>query len=414
MPRSSSVLSPEPGSPLAGDKDGRRGLGLWCGAHVLVDSQLTVVPLALPVLSQAGRLSVGQGALVASAFTLTALALQPVFGKLADRGDPRWLLAGGGLWSGLWLATVSLPLPVPALVACAGVGGLGVAAFHPAAASRVRAMGSARAGRRMGLFLAAGNLGWALPGLYVPVLTSRFGPGGLAACVAVGLAASALTLGAHRATKDSAPATPAATPTPARRALPRRVSPVLVALVIVVALRSAANFGALTVLPLWLGGRGWTQSTAALLVSMFTVAGVAGGLAGGVVSDTHGRRVVTCSSLAVAGTAFALLTWSGGALAPIWLLVAGAALLASFPVTLLAAQDALPGSAAAAAGLVLGLAVGIGSVGAALVGWTVDRAGGDTAVGLLAGLTLAAAAISLIGMRAPARICPDHQPGGTS
>jgi len=70
----------------------------------------------------------------------------------------------------------------------------------------------------------------------------------------------------------------------------------------------------------------------------------------------------------------------------LWVLAAasGAALLASFSVTIVLAQEMLPRNLGLASGLILGLGFGMGGLGAAVSGWIADMIGLYKTVWILA------------------------------
>lgn len=380
----------------------RGPFALLCLAHMVNDAYLNVIPFLLPPRVAAGRLGLGEGAALAAAFLFTAFALQPLIGHWGGGERGRRAFALGPAWAAGSLALLALPLPFPALLAAAGLAGAGVAAFHPHASALVHRLGAAGRGRRMAVFLAAGNLGWAVAPLGLPRLEGGSWTGAIALPgAAAGLALAAVFLrpaaaGAATAVTDDTPP-----PRPARPALASGISAVGL-IVLIVALRSWSNFGLLTLLPSFLAQRGLDAGTAGRLVAVFTLAGVAGGLAGGALSDRWGRRRVTGASLALAAAFLAAIP--GVAAAPafrgapgeaaVLLALGGAALLASFPVTLVAAQEVLAENPALAAGLLLGLAVGLGSLGVAAAGRLAEAWGAVSALWALAAAPLAAALLS--------------------
>jgi len=77
--------------------------------HLVVDMLGSQLALLAAFLSQALSLTnVGIGMVVAG-YRLSSALTQPVFGWLADRVGPRWLVAGGLLWTAgfISLAVVS-------------------------------------------------------------------------------------------------------------------------------------------------------------------------------------------------------------------------------------------------------------------------------------------------------------------
>ncbi|MBW1803894.1 MAG: MFS transporter, partial [Deltaproteobacteria bacterium] len=108
------------------------------------------------------------------------------------------------------------------------------------------------------------------------------------------------------------------------------------------------------------------------------------GLYGGHASDRVGRRsVIVWSSLLYPILASSLILSNGFW---IWFFAAisGAALLASFSVTVVLTQEMLPRHLGLASGLILGLGFGTGGIGSALSGYLADVFGLTQTVWILA------------------------------
>jgi FSR family fosmidomycin resistance protein-like MFS transporter len=116
---------------------------------------------------------------------------------------------------------------------------------------------------------------------------------------------------------------------------------------------------------------------------VFLFFGALGGMLGGYLSDRVGRQQVIAVSLLTFPLLMAAALATSGP--PRWILlaVAGMALLASFSVTVVFAQELLPQHLGLASGLTLGLAFGAGGLGVAMSGVMADLLGLHTSVWIL-------------------------------
>jgi len=146
-------------------------------------------------------------------------------------------------------------------------------------------------------------------------------------------------------------------------------------------------------LPEWLRGNGQSLAVAGAALTLFMVAVSIGSLFGGALSDRFGRLPVIGVSLALMSAGHWLLLHSAGAPQMAAVLLIGLMIGASFPVTIVLAQEAWPGSVGFASAMVMGL----GWLPAGLGAWAVGRiADGSTLTDGLRSLTLA----PLVGLAA--------------
>lgn len=358
-------------------------------AHLLNDWYMNYTQTLLPFLVAAG-LGVSRGAFLISAFTITSSLLQPVSGYLVDQKNQRWMVYAGTLWMAALLSLVGVLKNYPLTVLAVTLAGLGTAAFHPQASAMVTAVSGNRKGFFQALFVAAGNVGWALtPLMVVPFVQSR-GLEMTPLFVLPGVAVAVLLwFTAPRVPAGSRPAPPPLWP-----AL-RSSWAELTRVVSVVAFRSLAYFGLVTFLPLYLQHQSVSLLTGSRLLFLMLFAGAVGGLAGGFISDLWGRKVVIVVSLLAASPLFYLFLGTSGPLSYLLLALAGACLLASFSVTIVVAQEVISKNAAMASGLMLGFGIGIGGLGVGLVGLLAERLGIVYVIHLLIWLPLLAGLLGL-------------------
>jgi MFS transporter, FSR family, fosmidomycin resistance protein len=169
----------------------------------------------------------------------------------------------------------------------------------------------------------------------------------------------------------------------------------------VIAIRSLAYTGILTLLPLYLKSENLSNITASHLVTLMLASGAVGGVIGGFISDRYGRKRLIVGSLLLSTPFFFGFFLGTGVLSTISLAIAGAALLSSFSVTVVAAQEAIPNNKALAAGLSMGLAGGLGALAAVFLGRIADIWGLPVAIQVIFVLPIFAAFIGLLMKRRP-------------
>jgi FSR family fosmidomycin resistance protein-like MFS transporter len=168
----------------------------------------------------------------------------------------------------------------------------------------------------------------------------------------------------------------------------------LIAVCLIVTLRSWVYLSLITYFPMFLLTQGIHLKTGSLMLAVFLASGAVAGLFGGHLSDIIGRRIVVAVSLLIYPVLASLVLLCKGPLQ--WLMVgaSGAALLASFSVTVVMAQELLPRHLGLASGLVLGLGFGAGGLGTALSGHLADSLGLTNAVWILVFVPLLGAVLT--------------------
>jgi FSR family fosmidomycin resistance protein-like MFS transporter len=172
-------------------------------------------------------------------------------------------------------------------------------------------------------------------------------------------------------------------------------------LALVIAVRSFIYFGLITFIPLYyihVLHAGKAVGGAAL--SAMLIGGAVGTLIGGPLADRFGRRAVLAGSMAAIPGLVVGLILSGQVLGVIFATLAGAATIATFAVTIVMGQEYLPGRLGASAGVTIGLSIGLGGVGAPLLGLLADAHGLRSVFEAVAALPLLGLALTLLLPRA--------------
>jgi len=157
--------------------------------------------------------------------------------------------------------------------------------------------------------------------------------------------------------------------------------------------------------PLYFKSQNISNIGASHLVTIMLAAGAFGGVIGGFISDNFGRKRLIVGSLLLSTPLFFAFLNTQGSLSTVFLTLAGATLLSSNSVTVIAAQEAIPNNKAMAAGLTIGFAGGIGGLAVILLGCIADLWGLQTVIQVIFFLPLIAAMSGLF-MRAD----PQHVP----
>jgi FSR family fosmidomycin resistance protein-like MFS transporter len=177
----------------------------------------------------------------------------------------------------------------------------------------------------------------------------------------------------------------------------------LILLLVVVGLRSVAHMGLFTFIPLWEKSQGHSATYGTLVLGGFLIAGAVGTLCGGPLADRFGRRPVLRWSFVVATPLILVYVLVGGPIGIAAVILAGAAVIGTFGVSLVMSQEYLPARVGMASGLSIGLAIGLGGVAALTLGAVADAVDLETALLCTAVGPALALFVSMFLPPAPAR-----------
>lgn len=375
-------------------------LGILSIAHTLNDLYSNYLPQLLPFLvALTPGFTATRAAILVSAFTLTSSFTQPLFGYFLDRQGKRWLLYIGTLWMATMLSLTGIVQNYGVLVLLAALAGLGTAVFHPQAATMVNQLSGDRKAVILSAFVAFGNIGFALGPLLLVPLFQFYGLHATLVTVVPGVfVAILLLLFAPRNHPISSVSPEFSVVLHSLKSAARE----LVAIIGVIAVRSLAYTGMLTMLPLYFRSQHLSNIAASHLISTMLFSGAFGGIIGGFISDRYGRKRLIVGSLIISSPLFFAFLYTHGTLSMIFLALAGAALLSSFSVTVVAAQEAIPDNKALAAGLTMGFAGGVGGLAVILIGRIGDIWGLSSAVFIIFLLPIFAGLIGIFMKSRPA------------
>jgi len=372
-----------------------RVLALLALGHMVIDMNQGALPALLPFLRAKFGLTYAAAGTVLLVASLTSSVVQPVFGYLADRTVRRWLLPWSLVLASAGVGLVGLAPTYGVLLALVVVGGLGIAAYHPEGYKAANQVAGDRKATGLSFFSFGGNIGLALGPPVVTTLVTTFALAGTLGMLGPGLLTALLIATVLPTLVGASPRSGAA------RTLHEGAADMpgaMALLIAIVTVRSWVQLGLVAYVPfLYVDELGAEPRLVGPLLFAFLGAGAVGTLCGGPIADRWGaRRYVTCTMLAAAPLIAVFLFRPGGWLAAVCLAATGFVLVSSFSVTVALGQAYLPRRLGMAAGLIVGLAIGTGGVGVALLGWVADQWGLRAALAVIGAMPLAGFAAALL------------------
>lgn len=368
--------------------------------HLANDATLTITPILLAFISiNLFPVSAAEIGLITGLAALIGALTQPIAGWLGGGHLARGFTVGGVAWTitfsalALWAAEQgSMSLMVVGFI----VASIGSGMFHPVGATYA-AEGSPFAASNVAYFFMLGQLGSGMGPIIVglllnnaastiplfmnqfPSLAGQLMPHGSVLSVYWWFAFAmpmvlfmGLVVPRYRVSQpQTAEALSAAKPSspPQKRAVPYKA---FILLLIVVALRSLSQPGAVNFIPLLFQEKGWSPAEYGLITSLFWIASGVAGVIFGNLADHYDRRKVIAFSLIAAAPALFLLPLTNGFLALTLAVLAGGLSGGSQSVIVVMAQGLMPQSKAFASGIILGLIFGTGALGSLLIGLISD------------------------------------------
>lgn len=278
--------------------------------HFLSHFYILVYPPLFPFFVDRFGLSNAELGLVMSVGTLGPLFLQVLVGRVVDSAGGKWTLVGGLAVTAGGTVLVATADSYSALLAFAGIAGIGQAAFHPANYALLEATTTPDTrGRTFSVHTFSGYAGFAVAPVVVGALAGGYGwRVALAACGAIGVAYAlvlAATLPPIYRRAGAAGEADAESDGDAGGWL-ALFTPSLFALFGFYLLTTVAIKGIQTFGPRFLSaGYGFSTATSNVALTLFFVGTAVGILAGGRLADDYAeqRVIVLALTVAVAGLA---------------------------------------------------------------------------------------------------------------
>jgi FSR family fosmidomycin resistance protein-like MFS transporter len=339
--------------------------------HLVTDINQGAIPALLPFMKEALGLSYTAAGMVLLASNLTSSIIQPVFGYLSDLRPKIWLIPLGVLTAGIGIGLSGLSPNYTVLLLLVILGGLGVAAFHPEGFKTAHFFIGQKKASGMSIFAVGGNLGFALGPFTLTYLVTHYSLAATLAYCFPGMIIAIIFMFILNKLRYQSPE-------------PKKVSALskpqqagsfgkLVILILIVTMRSWMQMGLVSYIPFYyINYLKGDPLLAGKMVTTFLISGTIGTLAGAPLADRWGHKnFITLTMFLMVPLLFLFLNVQGWGTF-IVLALSGFVLISSFSVTVVMAQDLLPGKLGMASGLMVGFAIGTGGLGVTLLGLVAD------------------------------------------
>nr|WP_295970174.1 MFS transporter [uncultured Bacillus sp.] len=350
--------------------------------HLLNDSIQSVIPAMFPVLEKSMGLSYTQLGLIAFALNMVSSVMQPFIGALTDKRSFPFALPLGMFCTLLGVLGLALAPSYPLVLISVLFIGLGSAIFHPEG-SRVAYLASGpRRGLAQSIYQVGGNTGQALAPLITALILVPLGQIGAAwftivAAIAVALL-SYIALWYSKRQRDIR----TQLQYNGQSILPKSdpiSKAILFSLILILFLIFARSWYAAGITNYYafyaIEHYSLSVRQSQMFLFTFLVAGALGTFFGGPLSDRFGKKNIIIFSILGSAPLSILIPYVPAAAAFILLLVTGFILMSSFSVTVVYAQELVPGKIGTMAGLTVGLAFGMGAIGSIALGVMADHFG---------------------------------------
>ncbi|WP_286166087.1 MFS transporter [Peribacillus frigoritolerans] len=348
--------------------------------HLLNDSIQSVIPAMFPILEKTMGLTFTQLGFIAFTLNMVSSVLQPVVGWYTDKRPMPYALPIGLTSSLAGIVGLAFAPSFSLILMSVFFIGLGSAVFHPEGSRVAYLAAGERRGLAQSIYQVGGNTGSSSAPLITALILVPFGQfGAIWFTIAAALAVMFLIYIANWYTlKLSAIRKEEKKNGKIKKEvkLTKAIYSALAVIVFLVFARSwygsaISNFYTFYVIEKYHLSIAQSQ----VYIFIFLAMGALGTFAGGPLADRFGKRTIILYSL-LATAPFALILPFAGPIAAYPLIAAiGFILSSSFSVTVVYAQELIPGKIGTMSGLTVGLAFGMGAIGSVALGSLIDAFG---------------------------------------
>lgn len=347
-------------------------------SHLLNDTLQSVVPAMFPILEDSLGLTFTQLGFIYFTLNLVASIMQPVIGMYTDKHPLPFALPIGLTFSMIGMIGLAFSTNFFLILVSVLLIGIGSATFHPEGSRVTFLAAGPKRGFAQSIFQVGGNAGQALAPLITALILVPFGQFGaiwftLVAFIAVICLVYIAKWYRQQIATFKRNGHKIITRTLTGKAPKRALQVAIILLIFFVFVRSwyhsaMASYYAFYAIEIY----DVSIAKAQLFVFLFLLMGAIGTLFGGQLADRIGRRNVILLSLVIPAPLAMLLPFVNMIFALVLLAIIGFFLMSSFSVTVVYAQELVPGKVGTMSGLIIGLAFGMGAVGSIVFGTMID------------------------------------------
>lgn len=301
---------------------------------------------------------------------------QPIFGWLADRIGPRWLVIGGMGWMIFFYIIASLVGDWPALIAIT-IAGVGSGMFHPTGTLVASHVEESVRTSATAVFFMMGQLGLFVGPIVAGVLLDQLDRPGylilpIAALIAFTLSWQWVLNKPFLANKANTEVSKTTVTTTEPVSINWR--PVLLLAIIIVTV-SSASVAIINFSPILFTEAGYTPSYVGLVAGLFMAGSALGNLSGGFLGDRIPKKYILL--IAAVGSILPIYFYvvQSGIWLPVLITLAGYFMGMPHSILVISIQALLPNRRGAASGLALGFMFFSGSLGGYFIGLIADQMG---------------------------------------
>ncbi|WP_307148743.1 MFS transporter [Robertmurraya andreesenii] len=350
--------------------------------HLLNDSIQAVVPAMFPILEKSMGLTFTQLGIIAFSLNMVSSVMQPIVGVATDKRPMPFALPIGLTSTLFGVLGLAFAPSFAWIVLAVFFIGLGSAVFHPEGSRVAHMAAGSKRGLAQSIYQVGGNTGQALAPLITALILVPLGQKGaawftLVAAMAVILLvyiaiwySKKLNLDIQALKQKGKNALAAENP------FSGKIIFYLTLLLFLIFARSwyvsgITNFYAFYAIDNY----GFSIQKAQGFLFAFLVAGALGTFFGGPLADRFGKRNIILISLVGTAPLSIIMPFVPQTFAFIILMLTGFILMSSFSVTVVYAQELVPGKVGLMSGLTVGLAFGMGAIGSIVLGYLADQIG---------------------------------------